>query len=85
MYYAKGLKELIFEVELSMDFFENLDEFHLAYIEHCFELALEENMGLMNEVGRYNQGLLEEYKSQYLENIYFVEFDKKSKNKKSAA
>ncbi len=84
MYYARGLKELLFETELSIDFFENLDEFHLAYIGHCFETALEENMGLMNEVGQYNYDLFQEFKAHYIENIYFVDFDN-SKNKKSAA
>ena len=63
---------------------ENLDEFHLAYIGHCFETALEENMGLMNEVGQYNYDLFQEFKAHYIENIYFVDFDN-SKNKKSAA
>lgn len=84
MYYAKGLKDLIFEVELSVDFFESLDDFHIAYIDYCFKQALEDNLGLINQVGAYNLELFEEYKIKYLENIYFLEVPE-DKKKKSAA
>jgi len=54
MYYAKGIKDLLSEVEITLEFFQLLDDFTLAYVDSFFKQCIEENMGLLTEVQYFN-------------------------------
>ncbi|MAX66691.1 MAG: hypothetical protein CME66_07120 [Halobacteriovoraceae bacterium] len=80
MYYAKGMRELLQTTQLSMEFFEDLDDFQIHFIEMCFRQSIDDKMGLMSEVERYNLHLFEEFKIKQIEDMYGIEaeFFKKS-------
>ncbi len=73
MYYAAGLREVLQTTQLSMEFFEDLDEFQLNFIEMCFKQSLDGKMGLMTDVEQYNLSLFEEFKIRQLEDMYGVD------------
>jgi hypothetical protein len=73
MYYARGMKDILKHTELSIEFFEALDEFQLQFIELCFRQALEDQMGMMTEVEEYNYQLFEEYKSYLFAQKYGID------------
>lgn len=75
MYYAKGMKDFLQSTQLSMEFFNDLDPFQLHFIEMCFKQSLDEKMGMMTDVERYNYHLYEEYKLQQIEDMYGVDAD----------
>ncbi len=75
MYYAKGIRDFIQSTQLSMEFFEDLDDFQLHFVEMCFKQALDEKMGLMSEVEKYNYHLFEEFKFKKLEEMYSIDSD----------
>lgn len=80
MYYAKGIGELIKSSQLSLEFFEQLDEFQLYFIEMCFKKDLEENMGMITQVEEYNYQLFQDYKAKlfYDKHGIFEDWYKKS-------
>jgi hypothetical protein len=80
MYYARGMRDLLQTTELSLSFFDELDSFQINFIEMCFKQSLDEKMGLMTEVEKYNYHLFEEYKIRQIEDMYGVdpEYFKKS-------
>mgnify|MGYP000184508345 CR=1 FL=1 len=75
MYYAKGMKDFLQTTQLNMEFFNDLDSFQLHFIEMCFKQSIDNKMGLMSEVERYNYHLYEEYKMQKIEDMYGVDAD----------
>lgn len=75
MYYAKGMRDLLQSTQLNMEFFEELDEFQLTFIEMCFKRSMDDKMGLMTDVERYNLHLFEEFKLRQLEDMYGVDAD----------
>lgn len=70
MYHAKTLRDLLKTVQLTEDFFLDLDPFQLNYIEMCFKKSLDEQIGMMVEVEYHNYQLFLQYKSEYLEDFY---------------
>lgn len=75
MYYARGLRDLLQTTELSLEFFEELDDFQINFIEMCFKQSIDEKMGLMTEVENYNYHLFEEYKLRKIEDMYGIDPD----------
>ena len=75
MYYAKGMRDFLQTTQLNMEFFEELDDFQIHFLEMCFKQALDDKMGLMTEVEQYNYHLFEEYKLKKLEDYYTVDSD----------
>lgn len=73
MYYAKGMRDLLQTTELSLDFFDELDNFQINFIEMCFKQSIDEKMGLMTEIEKYNYHLFEEYKIRKIEDMYGVD------------
>lgn len=65
MYYAKTLKDLLRTMELSREFFEDLDEFYISFISVFFEKLLEEQMGLLSEIEAYNYDIFMDFKREY--------------------
>jgi hypothetical protein len=70
MYHAKTLRDLLKSVQLTEDFFLDLDPFQLNYIEMCFKKSLDEQIGMMAEIEYHNYQLFMKYKSEYLEDFY---------------
>ena len=70
MYFAKGIRDLLQVTQLSLEFFEGLDEFQIQFIEMCFKQSIDEKMGLMSAVEKYNYDLFEEYKIRQFESTY---------------
>lgn len=66
-YYAKGLKELIRTTELSLEFFESLNNFQINYIEMCFKRNFDDQIGMMSEVEELNYSLFNQYKLKKFE------------------
>lgn len=79
-YYARGIRDLLKTHQLSVEFYDELDEFQIQFIEMCFKQSLDEMMGLMTEVEAYNLELFEDFKSMKFEQTYGVveEFWKKA-------
>ena len=75
MYYARGLRDLLQTTQLNMEFYENLDEFQLNFIEMCFKQSLDNKMGIMTDVEEYNLHLFEEFKLRQLGEMYGVDGD----------
>lgn len=73
MYYAKGLRDMLRTTQLSIEFYESLDEFQLHFIEMCFYQTLEVQMGMMNEVEMYNYHLFEDFKAYLFEEKYGID------------
>ncbi len=73
MYYAKGIRDLLQTTQLNIEFFEELDNFQIHFIEMCFQQSLDDKMGLMTEVEEYNLHLFEEFKLLKLEEEYGVD------------
>ncbi|MFT6630390.1 MAG: hypothetical protein ACJAS4_000326 [Bacteriovoracaceae bacterium] len=80
MYVAKGMRDLLQSTQLNMEFFESLDNFQIHFIEMCFKQSMDDKMGMMADVERYNLHLFEEFKLRQLEDLYGVdpEYFKKS-------
>lgn len=70
MYHAQSLKDLLKTVPLTEDFFQNLDAFHLNYIDMCFKKSLDEQMGMMTHIEFGNYQLFVQYKKDYAEDFY---------------
>ena len=75
MYSAKGMRDLLQTTQLSMEFFEDLDEFQINFIEMCFKQSIDDKMGLLTEIEQFNLHLFEEYKIRQLEEMYGVDPD----------
>ena len=73
MYFARGLRDLLQTTELTIDFFEELDEFQINFIEMCFSQSLDEKMGLITDIEKYNLHLFEEFKLKKIEEMYGVD------------
>jgi hypothetical protein len=73
MYYAKGMRDLLRTTQLSMEFYKELDDFQINFIEMCFKQSIDETMGLLTDVERYNLHLFEEYKLNALEEMYGID------------
>jgi len=73
MYYAKGMRDLLQTTQLNMEFFSELDDFQIHFIEMCFKQSVDENMGLMTDIQRFNLHLFEEFKLRQLEERYGVD------------
>lgn len=80
MYYARGLRDLLQTHQLSVEFYDELDEFQIQFIEMCFKQSLDEKMGLMGEVEAYNLELFNDFKTYKVQRDYGVteEFWKKA-------
>lgn len=70
MFHAKSIKDLLKTVQLTEDFFQDLDAFHLNYIDMCFKKSLDEQIGMMSEIEFANYQLFLKYKSDYVEDFY---------------
>lgn len=70
MYYAKSLRDIIRSNYLNIDFFEDLDEFNLHFIDMCFKQILEDQMGMLTEVELHNYTIFEDFKSQFDDAVY---------------
>lgn len=70
MYHAKSLKDLLKTTPLTEEFFMDLGPFQLNFIEMCFKRALDEQMGMMNEVEFKNYQMFLRYKTEYTEDFY---------------
>lgn len=70
MYFALGIRDLLQTHQLSMEFFESLDEFQLNFVEMCFKQSIDDKMGLMGEIEHYNLQLFEEFKLRNIEELY---------------
>ena len=75
MYYAKGMRDFLQTTQLSSEFFEELDDFQLQFLEMCFKQLIDDRMGLMSEIEAYNYELFEDFKLSRLENIYSISSD----------
>lgn len=73
MYYARGLRDLLQTTQLNLEFFENLDDFQINFIEMCFKQSLDDKMGIMTDVEEYNLHLFEEFKLRQLEDMYGID------------
>lgn len=73
MYYAFGMRDMLKNTQLNVEFFENLDNFQLHFIEMCFKQSIESQMGLMTEVELYNYNLFLDFKAYLFEELYGVE------------
>ena len=75
MYFATGMRDLLQTTQLNLEFFKELDDFQINFIEMCFRQSLDEKMGLMSEIEKYNYHLFEEYKIQSIERMYGIDPD----------
>ena len=75
MYFALGIRDLLESTQLSLEFFYSLDDFQIHFIEMCFKQNLDDKMGMLNEIEKYNYHLFEEFKIQRLESMYGVDVD----------
>lgn len=73
MYFATGMRDLLQTTQLSLEFFFELDNFQINFIEMCFKQSLDDKMGMLTEVERYNYHLFEEFKMQQIESQYGVD------------
>lgn len=73
MYYAKGIRELLQTTQLNLEFFEDLDQFQINFIDMCFKQSVDDKMGLMSEIESYNYQLFEEFKLRRLEDLYGID------------
>lgn len=74
-YFARGLRDLLKTTQLSHEFFEHLDEYHLNFIDMCFKQSYDEKMGLMGEIESYNYHVFQEYKALIFEEKYGLDED----------
>ena len=72
MYFATGMRDLLQTTQLSLEFFFELDNFQINFIEMCFKQSLDEKIGMLTEVERYNYHLFEEFKMQQIESQYGI-------------
>jgi hypothetical protein len=77
MYYAKGMRDLLATTQLNLEFFEDLDDFQLHFVEMCFKQAIDGKMGLLTDIEKYNYHLYEEFKLRQLESEYGFDIDYK--------
>lgn len=63
MYYAKGLKDILAEHRLTIEFFDELDDFQHNFIDVCFQKMIDQNMGMLTEVEYYNYELFQSYRA----------------------
>lgn len=63
-YYAKGMSELIKTSQLSIEFYQQLDEFQIHFLEMCFKKDIEENIGMLGEIEHYNYHVFQEFKAE---------------------
>lgn len=75
MYFATGMRDLLQTTQLNLEFFKELDDFQINFIEMCFRQSLDEKMGLMSEIEKYNYHLFEEFKIQSIERMYGIDPD----------
>ena len=75
MYFATGIRDLLQTTQLNLEFFYELDDFQINFIEMCFKQSLDNKMGMLTEVEKYNYHLFEEFKLQQLESMYGVDAD----------
>lgn len=73
MYFATGMRDLLQTTQLNLEFFLELDDFQINFIEMCFKQSIDEKMGLMTEVENYNYHLFEEFKIQSIEKMYGID------------
>jgi hypothetical protein len=73
MYYGKGLKDLISKTPLTIEFFQELDEFTIHYIDMQFKKLLDDQMGLMGEIENQNYHIFQDFLVQYNFEKYGVE------------
>ncbi len=72
MYFATGMRDLLQTTQLNLEFFYELDDFQVNFIDMCFRQSLDEKMGLMSEIEQYNYHLFEEFKIQNIERMYGI-------------
>lgn len=73
MYFGRGMRDLLGSTQLNMEFFSDLDQFQIHFIEMCFKQAIESKMGLLNDVEKYNYHLFEEFKMRQFEDMYGID------------
>lgn len=78
MYYAKSLRDIIRSSQLNREFFEGLDEFHIHFIDMCFKQILEDQMGILSDIERYNYHAFEDFKNHFDDFVYLDDSWKKS-------
>lgn len=63
-YFARGMNELLKTSQLTLEFYRQLDDFQIHFIEMCFKRAIEENIGMLTELENYNYHVFQEFKSE---------------------
>lgn len=79
MYFALGLKDILVSTRLSIEFYDSLDEFHLAMVDSIFNEFLEETMGLMTEIETYNFQLFNDFKRIQIERELGIDLEELKK------
>lgn len=74
-YFARGLRDQLKTTQLSIEFFETLDEFQLNFVEMCFKQSYDEKIGLMGEMESYNYHVYQEFKTYMFEEKYGLDAD----------
>ena len=74
-YYARGIRDLLRTTQLSIEFFDSLDEFQLNFVEMCFKQSYDEKMGLMGDIENYNFHVYKEFKAIMFEEKYGLDED----------
>lgn len=69
------MRDLLRTTQLSFEFFKELDEFQLNFIEMCFRQSMDERMGMLSDIEKYNLHLYEEFKLNQLEEMYSLDGD----------
>ena len=70
MYFARGMRELLVLSKLNLEFFEELDDFQIHFIDMCFKQSLDDKMGMFTEIEYHNYCVFEEYKLKRIEHLY---------------
>lgn len=73
MYFAKGIRDLLQTTQLNLEFFDALDDFQIQFIEMCFRQSIDDKMGMMSPLEKYNYDLFEEFKLRQLESAYGID------------
>lgn len=63
MYFARGMKDLLQTHQLSVEFYSELDDFQILFIEMCFKRSFDEKMGMMTDVEIYNLEVFNDFKT----------------------
>lgn len=69
-YFARGMRDLLRKIQLNSEFYEDLDDFQINFVEMCFKQSYDEKMGLMGDIESYNYHLFKEFQNKRFEEMY---------------